>query len=88
MAAIAVLTVGPSRAVTEKNASSTDLAAASVAHAGNAGTFGPKTSVDGNGQVTFQVLPGSNTLAAWDGTVYKTLTVTVTGATSTTISIS
>ena len=58
---------------------SSDLAAASVAHAGNTGTFGPKTPVDGNGQVTFQVLPGTNTFTAWDANGYQTKTVTVTG---------
>jgi hypothetical protein len=58
---------------------SPDLAAASVAHAGNTGTFGPKTPVDGNGQVTFQVLPGTNTFTAWDANGYQSQTVTVTG---------
>ena len=60
--------------------SSTDLAAASVAHAGNTGSFGPKAPVDpGTGQVTFQVLPGTNTFTAWDAGGYQTQTVTVTG---------
>ena len=58
---------------------SADLAAASVAHAGNTGTFGPKTAVDGNGQVTFQVLPGNNSFTAWDANGYQTQTITVTG---------
>ena len=59
-----------------------------VAHAGNTGSFGPKTAVDGNGQVTFQVLPGTNTFTAWDGSAYATETLTVTAATSTSISVS
>jgi Carboxypeptidase regulatory-like domain len=63
------------------------LTTASVSHAGNTGTFGPKTAVDGNGQVTFQVLPGTSTFTAWDGTAYQTQTITVTAATNTTISV-
>jgi hypothetical protein len=59
---------------------SSDLSAASVAHAGNTGTYGPKAAVDGNGQVTFQVLPGTNTFAAYDAGGYQTQTVTVTGS--------
>jgi len=58
---------------------SADLATASIAQAGNTGTYGPKTPVDGNGQVTFQVLPGTNTFAAYDANGYQTKTVTVTG---------
>ena len=63
---------------------SADLATASVAHAGNTGTYGPKTPVDGNGQVSFQVLPGTNTFAAYDANGYQTKSVTVTGATTVT----
>jgi hypothetical protein len=66
--------------------SSADLAAASVAHAGNTGTFGAKTAVDGSGQVVFQVLPGTNSFTAWDAYGYQTQTVTVTGATTVTFS--
>jgi hypothetical protein len=58
---------------------SADLAAASVAHAGNTGTFGPKTAVNGNGQATFQALPGTNTFTAYDANGYQTRTVTITG---------
>jgi hypothetical protein len=67
---------------------STDLASASVAHAGNTGTFGAKTPVDSSGQVTFQVLPGTSTFTAWDGSTYKTVTITVTATTDTSITIS
>ena len=58
---------------------SSDLASASVSHAGNTGSYGPKTGVDSNGGVTFQVLPGTNTFAAYDANGYQTQTVTVTG---------
>ena len=64
------------------------LTTATVAHAGNTGTFGPKTAVDGDGQVTFQVLPGTRTFTAWGGTAYKTVTLTVTADTTTSISVS
>jgi len=63
------------------------LTTAQVAHAGNSGSFGPKTAVDGNGQVTVQVLPGTNTFTAWDGSAYTNETLTVTAATSTSISV-
>jgi hypothetical protein len=63
---------------------SADLATASIAQAGNTGTFGPKTAVNANGQVTFQVLPGTNTFTAWDANGYQTQTVTVTGPTTVT----
>jgi hypothetical protein len=66
---------------------SADLAAALVAHAGNTGTFGPKTAVDGNGQVTFQVLTGTNSFTAYDGSAYTKETLTITAATSTSISV-
>jgi Bacterial Ig-like domain (group 3)/IPT/TIG domain/Tyrosine-protein kinase ephrin type A/B receptor-like len=65
-----------------------DLAAALVAQAGNTGTYGPKTAVDpSSGQVTFQVLPGTNTFAAYDGSAYTKETLTITAATSTSISV-
>ena len=63
------------------------LTTASVAHAGNTGTFGPKTPVDGNGQITFQVLPGTNTFTAWDGSYHATQTLTITATTSTSITV-
>ena len=63
------------------------LTTASVAHAGNTGTFSPKTPVDSNGQVTFQVLPGTNTFTAWDGNAYTKETLTVTAPATTTISV-
>jgi hypothetical protein len=47
----------------------------------------PKTAVDGNGEVVFQVLPGTNSFTAWDGTAYQSETLTVTGAASTSISV-
>lgn len=69
----------------DKNGS--PLPTATVEHAGNIGTYGPKIPVDGNGQVTFQVLPGTNTFAAWDGSSYAKQTLTITGATTITISV-
>jgi hypothetical protein len=63
------------------------LTTATVSHAGNTGTFGPKTAVNANSDVTFQVLPGTSTFTAWDGSAYATQTLTVTTATSTTISV-
>ena len=60
--------------------SSADIAAASAAHAGNTGIFGPKTPVDGTGAVTFQVLPGTNTFTAYDAGGYQAQTVTISGA--------
>ncbi len=70
----------------EKNGS--PLTTATVAHAGNTGTYGPKTAVDNNGDVTFQVLPGTNTFAAWDGTASNTQTLTIgTTTTNTTITV-
>jgi hypothetical protein len=70
----------------DKNAS--PLTTATVAHAGNIGTYGPKTAVDGNGQVIFQVLPGTNSFAAYDRSAYSTQAITVTAATSIAISVS
>jgi Carboxypeptidase regulatory-like domain/Bacterial Ig-like domain (group 1) len=67
---------------------SSDIAAASVTHAGNIGAYGPKTAVDSNGQVIFQVLPGTNSFTAYDGSAYTSETITVTTAASTTISVS
>ena len=64
------------------------LTTATVTHAGNTGTFGPKTAVDGNGDVIFQVLPGTNTFTAWDGAAYQSKTLTVTSAASTSIPVS
>ena len=64
------------------------LTTATVAHAGNIGAYGPKAAVDGNGQVVFEVLPGTNTFAAYDGSAYTTETITVTIATSIAISVS
>ena len=63
------------------------LTTATVTHAGNIGAYGPKTAVDGNGEVIFQVLPGTNSFTAWDGTAYQTETLTVTSAESTSISV-
>jgi hypothetical protein len=64
------------------------LTTATVTHAGNTGTYGPKTAVDGNGEVVFQVLPGTNSFTAWDGSAYQAETLTVAAATSTSISVS
>ncbi len=63
------------------------LATALVSHAGNTGTFGPKTPVDSNGQITFHVLPGTSTFTAWDGTSSQQQTTTITAPTSTTITV-
>jgi hypothetical protein len=63
------------------------LTTAMVTHAGNIGTYGPKTAVDGNGEAVFQVLPGTNSFTAWDGTAYQSETLTVTSAASTSISV-
>jgi hypothetical protein len=68
--------------------SGSPLTTAEVTHAGNIGTYGPKTPVDGNGQVIFQVLPGTNSFTAYDGSAYASETITVTTATPTTISVS
>jgi hypothetical protein len=68
--------------------SGSPLTTASVTHAGNIGTYGPKTPVDGNGQVVFQVLPGTNSFTAYDGTAYATQAITATAATAITISVS
>jgi hypothetical protein len=65
----------------------TPLTTAEVTHAGNTGTYGPKTPVDGNGQVIFQVLPGTNSFTAYDGSAYATQTITATAATSITIPV-
>jgi hypothetical protein len=70
----------------DKNGSA--LTTAQVAHPGNTGTYGPKTPVDGNGTVTFQVLPGTNYFTAWDGSAYAEETLTVTAAIDTIISVS
>jgi alpha-tubulin suppressor-like RCC1 family protein len=66
----------------------TPLATASVAHAGNTGTYGPKTPVDDNGQVAFQVLPGTNTFTAWDASAYTKESLTITATTSISITVS
>jgi Carboxypeptidase regulatory-like domain len=63
---------------------SADLAAATIQHAGNTGTYGSKIAVDGNGEVVFQVLPGTNTFTAWDAGGYQAKTVTITGPTTVT----
>jgi hypothetical protein len=68
--------------------SGSPLTTAEVTHAGNTGSYGPKTPVDGNGQVVFQVLPGTNSFTAYDGSAYATQTITATAATSITISVS
>jgi outer membrane protein assembly factor BamB len=64
------------------------LLTASVAHAGNTGTFGPRTPVNSAGQVVFQALPGTSSFTAWDGGSYSTVTLGVSGAASTSISVS
>lgn len=58
-----------------------------MAHAGSTGTFGPRTAVNPAGQVVFQALPGTSTFTAWVGSAYKTVTLTITGSTSVTITI-
>jgi hypothetical protein len=64
------------------------LATAAVAHAGNTGTYGSKVPVNASGQVTFQALPGTSCFTAWDGNSYSSIQLTVTGAISTSISVS
>jgi hypothetical protein len=84
--AVSFATVAVTAQISDPNGA--DLAAASVAHARNTGSFGPKTVVDGSGQVVFQVLPGTNSFTAWDGSAYTTQTLTITDTTSTSISVS
>ncbi len=57
--------------------SSADIAAATVTHAGNTGTYGPKTPVNSSGQVVFQALPGTSTFTAYVAGGYQTQTITV-----------
>ncbi len=54
-----------------------DIAAATVTQAGKSGTFGPKTAVEANGNVTFEVLAGTNSFTAYVAGGYQTKTVTV-----------
>jgi hypothetical protein len=60
--------------------SSSDIATASVAHAGNSGSFGPKTPVNSSGQVTFQALPGTSSFTAWVAGGYQTQSLSVTAS--------
>jgi virginiamycin B lyase len=64
--------------VTINDPNSTDLANAKVAQAGNTGTFGSKAAVDSNGQVTFQVLPGTSYFTAYVANGYQTQSLNVT----------
>jgi hypothetical protein len=57
-----------------------DIAAATVQHAGSSGTFSAKTAVDANGQLTFEVLPGTSSFTAWVAGGYQTQTVAITAA--------
>jgi len=63
------------------------LITATVSHAGNTGSYSGKQAVDGNGQYTFYVLPGTNYFRAYDGTSSTTETLNVTGDASTTIGV-
>jgi hypothetical protein len=64
------------------------LATATVAHAGNTGTYGSKVPVNASGQVIFQALAGTSYFTAWDGSSYSTTQLTVSGPASTTMSVS
>jgi hypothetical protein len=59
------------------------LTTATVSYAGDTRTLGPKTPVDDNGDVAFQVLPGTNALTAWDSSDHTTRTRTLAVATAT-----
>jgi outer membrane protein assembly factor BamB len=63
------------------------LATASVAHAGNTGTYGPKVPVGPSGQAVFQALPGTSYFTAWDGSSYSNVQLNVSGPTSTSVSV-
>jgi hypothetical protein len=65
-----------------------DIATASVAHAGNTGTFGPKTPVNSAGQVTFQALPGTSSFTAYVAGGYQTQSLSVTAAGPNTVTFS
>jgi len=62
-----------------------DIAAATVAHAGNSGAFGPATAVDSSGNVTFQALPGTSSFTARVAGGYQTKTMTVVAGNANTI---
>ncbi len=57
------MTVPVTVSINDPNAA--DLSDATVAQAGNTGTFGSKQPVNGSGQITLQVLPGTNYFTAY-----------------------
>jgi hypothetical protein len=63
-------------AVTISDPNPTDLGNATVAQAGNTGTFGARTPVNGSGQVTFQVLPGTSYFTAYVAGGYQEQSIT------------
>jgi protocatechuate 3,4-dioxygenase beta subunit len=69
--------------VTINDSNASDLANASVAQAGNTGDFGSKVPVNGNGQVTFQVLPGTNYFTAYDANGYEEQSLDVSASNNT-----
>lgn len=68
--------------VTINDPNTTDLSNATVAQAGNTGTFGVKTPVNSNGQITFQVLPGTNSFTAYVANGYQEQSITATTGTN------
>ncbi len=63
--------------VTINDPSSSDIANASVAQAGNTGDFGSKVPVNSNGQVNFNVLPGTSYFTAYDANGFEQQSLTV-----------
>ena len=69
--------------VTINDPNSQDIANASVAQAGNTGTFGPTVPVNSSGQVVFQVLPGTSTFTAFDAYGYEKQSITASATNNT-----
>ncbi len=84
-ASTVTFTTVPVTVTVDKNG--TPLTTATVSHAGNTGSYGPKIAVNSSGQVIIQALPGTSYFTAWDASAYNTVTLTVTNATSITISV-
>jgi protocatechuate 3,4-dioxygenase beta subunit len=64
--------------VTINDPNTTDLINAKVAQAGNTGEFGSKQPVNSNGQITFQVLPGTSYFTAYVANGYQEQSITAT----------
>jgi len=64
--------------VTINDPSTADLNTATVAQAGNTGSFGPKTAINSNGQAFFQVLPGTSYFTAYVANGYQEQAITAT----------